>query len=108
MIYDKDELLDEIANLEERIEQLNNGDYTHDQEEEYKQMLDDCYPEYKLGCLTFYPSNILATDPIAFKLGMEEYFDSLLEDFHYELEQLQENLAWLESSSDDDSDYVEF
>jgi len=47
-------------------------------EEKYRQMLDECYPEVQIGCLTFSPSRIVEElDPIAFRCGVA---DSGLED----------------------------
>jgi hypothetical protein len=97
MIYNKDELLAEIAKLEAKIQRYEDGEYKPSEYEQYKDMLNECYPEYKFGEMTYSPASILEScDPVAFKLGMEEYFDSRLEDLKPELEQLQENLAWLE------------
>ena len=102
MIYrfsDKDELLAEIAKVEAKIERLDDGDYTYDERQEYKEMLDECYPEYKFGEMTYSPASILEScDPIAFKIGMDEYFDSRAEDLRdSELSELQANLKWLET-----------
>ncbi|MGL5509079.1 MAG: hypothetical protein ACRC2J_17545 [Microcoleaceae cyanobacterium] len=99
MIYDKDEVLAEIAKLEAKIRRYEDGEYTYSEEQEYKEMLDECYPEYKFGDCIYYPSNILQScDPNCFKIGMEEYFDSRLEDLKPELEELQDNLEWLETA----------
>ena len=99
MIYDKQELLTKIAELETKIQRFEDGEYTYSEEQEYKEMLDECYPEYKFGDYIYYPSNILQScDPTCFKIGMEEYFDSRLEDLKPELEELQENLTWLDEN----------
>lgn len=46
-------------------------------EELYEQMLDECYPEVKIGYLTFSPSRIVKElDPIAYRCGMSDWLDS--------------------------------
>jgi len=99
MIYDKQELLAKIAKLEAKIQRYEDGEYKPFEHEEYKDMLNECYPEYKFGEMTYSPASILEScDPIAFKIGMDEYFDSRLEDLKPELEELQENLTWLDEN----------
>jgi hypothetical protein len=42
-------------------------------EEKYRDMLDECYPEVEIGCLTFSPSRIIGElDPIAFSCGVSD------------------------------------
>jgi len=54
--------------------------------ERYDEMLDECYPVVKVGSLTFYPSRIVSElDPIAYDIGLSEYYDSLAEDDIYVL-----------------------
>ena len=49
--------------------------------ERFDEMLDECYPVYKIGDMTFYPSQILYDcDPIAYRIGASEYEDSLEEE----------------------------
>lgn len=81
-------LITEIADLELTIKRLESGKYDRDEEKEYKDWLDDFYPPYEMGCfLTYYPSDILENcDPIAFRQGQLEYFDTLLTDLHGDLE----------------------
>jgi hypothetical protein len=97
--FDKDELLAEIAKVEAKIERLDDGDYTYDEREEYKDFLDECYPVVAIGYGTYNASTIVENcDPITFKIGMDEYFDSRAEDIRdSELEELQANLKWLET-----------
>lgn len=55
-------------------------DFQREQElkEQYREMLDECCEEYKIGNLTFQPSDILEScDPVAFRIGFHEYIDSL-------------------------------
>jgi hypothetical protein len=50
-------------------------------EEQFNEMLDECYPVVKIGYGTFYPSQILKNcDPIAYQIGLSEYEDSLEEE----------------------------
>jgi len=47
-------------------------------EDKYREMLDECYPVVKIGCLEFSPSRIVEEiDPIAFRCGVadSEYED---------------------------------
>lgn len=44
-------------------------------------MLDELYPEVKIGFSTFYASQILSEcDPIAYNLGMDDFVNADLED----------------------------
>lgn len=46
----------------------------------FDDMLDDSYPVYKIGDMTFYPSQILQEcDPIAYRVGLSD-FESTLEE----------------------------
>jgi hypothetical protein len=55
--------------------------FTEDElEEMHDEMLDESYPEIKIGSLTFYPSQVLANcDPIAYQISVNEYADFLQE-----------------------------
>ena len=45
-------------------------------EEMFDEMLDELYPVYKIGELTFYPSQILKDcDPIAYRISLSEMED---------------------------------
>ncbi len=49
--------------------------------QDYDDMLDECYPEFKLGEMTFYPSDILKNcDPVAYRCGYNDYCDGELEE----------------------------
>ena len=55
-----------------------------DPEELFEQMLDDCYEEVSLGSLTWDPSYVMKElDPVAFRCGVSEYIDGLVEDGEY-------------------------
>ena len=50
-------------------------------EQQYEAMLDDCYPMVCIGDMEYEPSRVLKeVDPIAFRVGMFDYADSLIED----------------------------
>lgn len=53
----------------------------------YDDLLDEDYDEYKLGYSTFSASMVLKKcDPVAYRCGKSDYESSLLEDAQYELE----------------------
>ena len=55
----------------------------------FDEMLDECYPEYSMGWITFTPSQILREcDPIAYRIALSEY-----EDFFSEEEEEEVYLA---------------
>jgi hypothetical protein len=50
-------------------------------EEEYDDLLDDIYEVIKIGTLEYSPSQVLkAVDPIAYRVGMNDYEDSIEEE----------------------------
>lgn len=52
-----------------------------DIEEQYEEMLDECYEPVKIGDMTFYASQILRNcDPVAYRIGLSEYEDYLAEE----------------------------
>lgn len=56
-------------------------------EESYDDMLDECYEPYKIGCCTFYASQVLKEcDPIAYRCGLSDYQSAELEEAQYEFE----------------------
>jgi hypothetical protein len=60
-----------------------NYNYITDYEliEQYKDMLNECYPIVKIGEFTFEPATVLyECDPIAFRCGLADYADSLTQD----------------------------
>ena len=47
----------------------------------FEELLDECYPEVKIGCCTFSPSQVMKElDPTCFNIGVTENLDSLAED----------------------------
>ena len=76
-----------------------------DGEEMYEELLDECYPEIKVGCSTFSPSEVIKElDPIAFRIGVGENLDDLAQDGqlyecggeYYEISDLEEMLDDIE------------
>ncbi len=56
-------------------------------ENSYDEMLDDCYDVIKIGDLTFTASQVLYNcDKTAYDIGYDEYIDSIVEDYKYELD----------------------
>lgn len=56
-------------------------------EENYDELLDDCNDSYKIGTLTFYPSEILSKcDPIAYRCGISDLVSDQMEDAEYHLD----------------------
>lgn len=50
-------------------------------EEQFDEMLDDCYGMIKIGYSHIWASDVLKNcDPIAYRIGLSEYEDSLQED----------------------------
>ena len=49
--------------------------------EMFAEMLDECYPEIELGCCSWTPSHVMSElDPTAYRIGVQEHVDSLVED----------------------------
>ena len=73
----------EFATMEEVAEYISeNTDY-----EEYDEDLDNCYGEVKIGCCTFYPSEILREcDPIAYRCGFDDFKSFVYDDVLCDLE----------------------
>lgn len=50
-------------------------------QEMFNEMLDECYEEIRFGELSYLPSDVLeSTDPIAYRVGVNDYIDSLCQD----------------------------
>lgn len=76
-----------------------------DGDELFEELLDECYPEVKVGCCTWSPSQVMKElDPVCFNIGVTENLDSLAEDGHlyeysgdyYRIEDLEDLLDELE------------
>ncbi len=60
---------------------------------DYDDDLDSCYDEIKIGCCTFYPSEVLKEcDPIAYRCGFDDFQNSVYEDALYYLEEEEEEI----------------
>lgn len=47
----------------------------------FEELLDECYPEIKVGCCVFSSSQVMKElDPVCFNIGVQENLDSLVED----------------------------
>lgn len=63
-----------------------------DAEDMFKDYLDDVYEPYTLGFGTFYPSQILQDcDPIAYRMGLGEFMDNLVESSNMYVESYNDN-----------------
>ena len=84
-------------------------------ESEFDESLDDCHETYKLGSMTFYPSDVLKScDPIAYRCAKSDYesnydLDDCEEytDLIDELESLEDQLSDLESELSDLKDELD-
>ena len=92
----------EEANLESQLYsfELDSDDY----EEQYDDMLNDCYDEV----FNILPSRILSEcDPIAYSCGMDEYLDSLDVSDDPNYQELEEELANVQSEIEDIEEEIE-
>ena len=52
-----------------------------DDEALFDEMIDECYPEIEIGCCSWQPSRVMSElDPTAYRIGVQEHIDSLVED----------------------------
>lgn len=82
-----------------------------DLEERYREMLDECYPEVKIGYATYSPSKIVEElSPTDFRCGVVDYTDSLVSDNeisdeidgeHYDYREVGEIIEEVESEEDE-------
>lgn len=79
---------------------------TVDGEEMFEELLDECYPEVKIGCCTFSPSQVMKElDPVCFNMGVQENLESLADggqlfEFcgnYYRLEDVEDLIEELEA-----------
>jgi hypothetical protein len=91
----RNEILEEIEQLEEEIKSLENCD----NEEEYIEMLNDSYGMADVCGFKYYSGDLLKEiDPIAFNCGHSDYNDSVISDKEDEIEDLKEELDNLEGA----------
>ena len=80
--YIDDELMNENEFYERLEEEVN--DYVEDN---YDDILDECYPTYTIGCCEFYASQVLKEcDPIAYRCGIVDEQSAKLEEAKDELD----------------------
>ena len=78
-------LKEELEEKQQRYDDLQN----HDCEEEYDDMLNECYPEV----FNILPSRILSEcDPIAYNCGYNDWADNELSELESEIEELKEEI----------------
>jgi len=64
-------------------------EFLETQEDEYDEMLDECYPAVEIGSLSYLPSQVLCkVDPIAYRCGLTEWADAEAQDIRYQLERM--------------------
>jgi hypothetical protein len=88
-----------------------------DLEQRYREMLDDCYPEVKIGYGRYLPSKIIEElSPTDFRCGVVDYTDSLVSDFsisdeidgeHYDYEEVGEIIAEVEDEEEAEEEDAE-
>lgn len=91
MEEEKQAILNDIADLEEELAELKKREEeleNNDNEEEYDEMLDNCYGDIDV-CGYKYPASRLLSevDPIAYNCGHSDYNSSLLSDIQSEIEE---------------------
>ncbi len=92
-----EEIFEEIDRLIERIDNVENTTYG-----EFDEYLDDSFEEYKIGNLTFYPSQILRNcDKVAYEEFYREQVEYLKEDYEYELKEKIEELEMFLKENDE-------
>lgn len=85
----KEEILALIEEKTERKNAIENNEVDN----EYDDMLDECYEHPKIAGIEFYPSNILKEcDPVAYRCYSSDYFDEELSQLESYLKDLQEEL----------------
>jgi predicted nucleic acid-binding Zn-ribbon protein len=104
----------QIVDIEKEIDDFAKEDYITD--EQYREMLDDCFEDVEIAGMTYCTSYALKeTDPIAYRCGYSDYADSVeledieeynalvsdLEDLQSELEDLEEQIEELQNELDE-------
>lgn len=85
----------------------------HELNERWEACLDECHSPYRIGQITYYPSQILRKcDPVAYRCGMNDWLDSddsMIEiaGQWYALESVNECLESLESDRPELSDVIQ-
>lgn len=67
------------------------------------EMLDECYDLIRFGELSYLPSDVLeSTDPIAHRVSVNDYIDSLCQDGDRIVYDYEDTDAYMEDDEDDD------
>ena len=102
--------IEEIRSEIKALENTDINELIEDMEDRYSDMLDECFPEVKIGYCSFNPSRIMRElDPTAFRCGVNDYADSLASDIQNlpeweciesQIYELNEELEELEEGDD--------
>lgn len=96
MIRTKEEILNDIANAERNLTDLEDGNKT----EEYDEWLDEITPPYKIGVCTFNASRVLKElDEIAYNYGYDDFVESERETYEGNINELQNELKEYEEEN---------
>ena len=80
MNEEQQEIYDEVK---ERIDDLSNYEMNED---DYDEILDDCYDHWEMGNYTFYPSDIIKRcDPTMYRCGISEFENVKKSELKYEI-----------------------
>lgn len=72
-------------------------------QEMFNEMLDECYEEIRFGELSYLPSDVLeSTDPIAHRVGVNDYIDALCQDGDTIVYDYEDTDAYAEESDEDE------
>jgi len=84
--------IDVRQELEANIEELNATCVSerYVDNEDYNDLIDDCYPDVSIGGLTWTASQVLfEMDPICYSIGFDEYTSNQISDLEHELESME-------------------
>lgn len=88
-----EEKKEEIEEKKEELKDLEDGD----KYDEYDNWLDELQEPYKVGCCTFYPSEVLKRcDEIAYNCGYDDFVECEREHYEEEIDDLKTELNELE------------
>jgi hypothetical protein len=89
----KEEIEQRLEEIKERLEVLNSDD----NEDEYNQFIDECYPDVKIGNFCRSASYVLKEcDPIMYNCGLSEFNDEEIGTLETEKEELETELKKVE------------
>ena len=71
--------------------------------EMFDEMLDVCYDKIRFGDVSYFPSDVFgSTDPIAYRIGVNDYIDSLCQDGDRIVSAYEDTDVYMEDDEDDD------